>query len=240
MLNRNDTIFHHPQIPQPPTAGHQPGPPPPFQPQPPNHPQYNFGAAPPNYQPQLPPQVQPGVGLLTGGPVAPGLNSLQTTPFYDGSNPGVSTTIRSPSYSKYVCGVKGANSRSSRQFKLDRREASRRASSSEQYLSFQGRQIDRMNKTTEILTLGHDVVPFTISHDLLQFADIPPTVNKTTTSIANIQQRVRQGRVVGGEDGENGEWCWQVALINSLNQYLCGAALIGTQWVLTAAHCVTK
>ncbi|KAL4705207.1 hypothetical protein ACJJTC_000205 [Scirpophaga incertulas] len=36
------------------------------------------------------------------------------------------------------------------------------------------------------------------------------------------------------------EWCWQVALINSLNQYLCGAALIGTQWVLTAAHCVTK
>ncbi|KAH8376389.1 hypothetical protein KR200_002123 [Drosophila serrata] len=50
----------------------------------------------------------------------------------------------------------------------------------------------------------------------------------------------RRARVVGGEDGENGEWCWQVALINSLNQYLCGAALIGTQWVLTAAHCVTN
>ncbi|KAI8437294.1 hypothetical protein MSG28_011666 [Choristoneura fumiferana] len=50
----------------------------------------------------------------------------------------------------------------------------------------------------------------------------------------------RGGRVMGGEDGERGEWCWQVALINSLNQYLCGAALIGTQWVLTAAHCVTK
>ncbi|RVE52566.1 hypothetical protein evm_002685 [Chilo suppressalis] len=50
----------------------------------------------------------------------------------------------------------------------------------------------------------------------------------------------RVGRVMGGADGARGEWCWQVALINSLNQYLCGAALIGTQWVLTAAHCVTN
>jgi hypothetical protein len=50
----------------------------------------------------------------------------------------------------------------------------------------------------------------------------------------------RQGRVVGGFDALPGEYCWQVALINSLNQYLCGAALIGTQWVLTAAHCVTN
>ncbi|XP_059472948.1 protein masquerade [Neocloeon triangulifer] len=50
----------------------------------------------------------------------------------------------------------------------------------------------------------------------------------------------REGRVVGGADADPGEWCWQVALINSLNQYLCGGALIGTQWVLTAAHCVTN
>merc|ERR1711953_1464319 len=50
----------------------------------------------------------------------------------------------------------------------------------------------------------------------------------------------RSGRVVGCEDATPGEWCWQVALINSLNQYLCGGALIGTQWVLTAAHCVTN
>lgn len=91
-----------------------------------------------------------------------------------------------------------------------------------------------MNKSSEVLTLGHDVVPFTIAHDLIQFADIPPTVNNSQLNY------MRKGRVVGGEDGENGEWCWQVALINSLNQYLCGAALIGTQWVLTAAHCVTK
>lgn len=56
----------------------------------------------------------------------------------------------------------------------------------------------------------------------------------------DVQQSQRHARVVGGDDAEPAEWCWQVALINSLNQYLCGGALIGTQWVLTAAHCVTK
>lgn len=58
--------------------------------------------------------------------------------------------------------------------------------------------------------------------------------------VCGVKGTSRSGRVVGGEDGDQAEWCWQVALINSLNQYLCGAALIGTQWVLTAAHCVTK
>lgn len=58
--------------------------------------------------------------------------------------------------------------------------------------------------------------------------------------VCGVKGTSRAGRVVGGEDGDEGEWCWQVALINSLNQYLCGAALIGTQWVLTAAHCVTN
>ncbi|KAJ8927242.1 hypothetical protein NQ314_020322 [Rhamnusium bicolor] len=58
--------------------------------------------------------------------------------------------------------------------------------------------------------------------------------------VCGVKGTARTGRVVGGEDGEQAEWCWQVALINSLNQYLCGAALIGTQWVLTAAHCVTN
>ncbi|KAK9889960.1 hypothetical protein WA026_008770 [Henosepilachna vigintioctopunctata] len=58
--------------------------------------------------------------------------------------------------------------------------------------------------------------------------------------VCGVKGTSRIGKVVGGEDGDEGEWCWQVALINSLNQYLCGAALIGTQWVLTAAHCVTN
>ncbi|KAK4871943.1 hypothetical protein RN001_016067 [Aquatica leii] len=65
----------------------------------------------------------------------------------------------------------------------------------------------------------------------------PPVYSKY---VCGVKGTSRSARVVGGEDGDQAEWCWQVALINSLNQYLCGAALIGTQWVLTAAHCVTN
>jgi len=76
------------------------------------------------------------------------------------------------------------------------------------------------------------------TQDMLKSTTVKsPVYNKY---VCGVKGTVRSGRVVGGEDGEKNEWCWQVALINSLNQYLCGAALIGTQWVLTAAHCVTN
>ncbi|KAK8772716.1 hypothetical protein V5799_024040, partial [Amblyomma americanum] len=57
---------------------------------------------------------------------------------------------------------------------------------------------------------------------------------------ASTTDRRHAARITGGKDSLPGEWCWQAALINEQNQYLCGGALIGTQWVLTAAHCVTS
>lgn len=109
-------------------------------------------------------------------------------------------------------------------------------------------------KTNEVLVLGSELVPIQIHNDKLgEFAkqNDDPIDNLAESKAMtydhpkliynqNYSSYNRQARVVGGEDGENGEWCWQVALINSLNQYLCSAALIGTQWVLTAAHCVTN
>ncbi|XP_039300721.1 protein masquerade-like, partial [Nilaparvata lugens] len=69
----------------------------------------------------------------------------------------------------------------------------------------------------------------------------PPGYSKYVCGVKGTSRvGERSGRVVGGEDADPAEWCWQAALINSLNQYLCGGALIGTQWVLTAAHCVTN
>ncbi|CAG0917115.1 unnamed protein product [Notodromas monacha] len=67
-----------------------------------------------------------------------------------------------------------------------------------------------------------------------------PLMSTKSKYICGLKGTHRIGKVVGGEDAAENEWCWQVALINSLNQYLCGGALIGKQWVLTAAHCVTN
>lgn len=146
-----------------------------------------------------------------------------------------------------MCGVKGT-SRTSRKIFLER------------IAPLHPKRVRReIVKSSERLILGHDVIPIQIHNDILgKFGEQnnelasnsgPQELEKKSFDLQNpvfalynqnYTGYARQARVVGGEDGENGEWCWQVALINSLNQYLCGAALIGTQWVLTAAHCVTK
>ncbi|XP_077303205.1 serine protease 27-like [Lithobates pipiens] len=47
-------------------------------------------------------------------------------------------------------------------------------------------------------------------------------------------------RIVGGTDSLDGEWPWQVAVIDNVldGEYLCGGSLISPEWVMTAAHCI--
>ncbi|GFS83442.1 protein masquerade [Nephila pilipes] len=66
----------------------------------------------------------------------------------------------------------------------------------------------------------------------------PPTSTEKVLHGCGIKGRRDTPRVVGGKEALPGEWCWQVAIINVQNQYICGGALIGDSWVLTAAHCV--
>uniref|UniRef100_A0A8D8VB12 Phenoloxidase-activating factor 2 n=2 Tax=Cacopsylla melanoneura TaxID=428564 RepID=A0A8D8VB12_9HEMI len=46
-----------------------------------------------------------------------------------------------------------------------------------------------------------------------------------------------QERIVGGQNAEQNEWPWVVAIFTAGKQF-CGGSLIDTQHILTAAHCV--
>lgn len=63
-------------------------------------------------------------------------------------------------------------------------------------------------------------------------------------NFVTIQQQLinnTQGRIIDGSPASVGQFPWQVAVSyrTILGSYFCGGSLIGEEWVLTAAHCVT-
>lgn len=48
----------------------------------------------------------------------------------------------------------------------------------------------------------------------------------------------KQTRIVGGQDANAGEYPWMVSVQDNYGDHFCGGALIATEWVVTAAHCV--
>jgi len=50
----------------------------------------------------------------------------------------------------------------------------------------------------------------------------------------------KSSRIVGGEETEVNEYPWMAALADSDENIFCGSTLIGTQWVVTASHCLFR
>lgn len=213
--NKNYTYPYNPNLgpvnpnyphPNPYYNTNYPPPPPPPNNYPVNPPNTYAPAAPNNYPP--PPHVY-----------EPTLAPQQSSISYEIVEP--STSPRPAPYSKYVCGVKGTIRAAKEYLVLDGNSTSRSKRSHEYEREFA--DVYKAKATTERLVLGSSLVPIPIIYDDNSTFSFDLPYHQTRS----LNMSHRQGRVVGGEDGDNGEWCWQVALINAQNQYLCGGALIG-------------
>nr|XP_033779277.1 serine protease 55-like [Geotrypetes seraphini] len=53
---------------------------------------------------------------------------------------------------------------------------------------------------------------------------------------SSATKSLKESRIIGGRDAEQGEWPWAVSLQLSRRHY-CGGSIVSAWWILTAAHC---
>lgn len=197
----------------------------------------------------------PAIGSLIGGGAPQRAPPRQGTSFLRPSPPTTTTTTTEKpddrpecpgtcigSYLSFTC---FSNAAMTELFKCEKEKAiccsPKTAIKKREMFIREQERLQQRNRVTNSIRRNDSVNSLEYPFPVATQNERPTLANPVTNRyVCGVKGTYRSGRVVGGEDAMPSEWCWQVALINSLNQYLCGGALIGTQWVLTAAHCVTN
>uniref|UniRef100_A0A8C2DP95 Peptidase S1 domain-containing protein n=1 Tax=Cyprinus carpio TaxID=7962 RepID=A0A8C2DP95_CYPCA len=56
--------------------------------------------------------------------------------------------------------------------------------------------------------------------------------------VQNILSLLSLAKIVGGTDAQAGSWPWQVSLQMERYGHVCGASLVASRWLVSAAHCI--